>query len=166
MVSGLCASGRVPVRGSGALAASADGGRLGGTPRPTAGSDRSVASPKGRDKRGLSRRSRGDRPTGAFCSAVSSKPPYRLASGWNADFLMRRISAGSSFVKAKHLEPRSLFNVANVKVLPIPMLPIFISDSILSFRCSHTCRKNAGKLFGLAHQIGKLCILDISRLAN
>jgi len=48
-----------------------DGGRLGGTPRPTMGSDRSVASLKGRDKRGLSRRSRGDRPTGAFCSAVS-----------------------------------------------------------------------------------------------
>ena len=84
-----------------------DSGRLGGTPRPTVGSDRSVASPKGRDKRGLSRRSRGDRPTDTFCSAVSSKPPYRLASGWNADFLMRRISAGSSFVKAKHLEPRS-----------------------------------------------------------
>ena len=56
-------------------------GRLGGTPRPTTGSDRSVASPKGRDKRGHSRRSRGDRPTGAFCSAVSSKPPYRLDSG-------------------------------------------------------------------------------------
>ena len=161
----LCAGGRLPVRGICALAASGNGGRLGGTPRPTAGSD-SVASPKGRDKRGLSRRSRGDRPTRVPCSAVSSKPPYRLDSGWNADFLMPRIAAGSSFVKAKHLEPRSLFNVANVKVLPIPMLPIFISDSILSFRCSHTCRKNAGKLFGLTHQIGKLGIFDISRLAN
>ena len=89
------------------LTGSAEDGRLGGTPRPTAGSDRSVASPKGRDKRGPSRRSRGDRPTGTFCSAVSSKTPYRLDSGWNADFLMRRMAAGSSFVNAKHLEPRS-----------------------------------------------------------
>ena len=51
MVSGLCAGGRVPVRGSGALAASAEGGRLGGrggrlggTPRPTVGSDRRIAA--------------------------------------------------------------------------------------------------------------------------
>ena len=40
-------------------------------------------------------------------AAVSGRPPYRLASGWNADFLVPRIAAGSSFVKAKHLEPRS-----------------------------------------------------------
>ena len=73
-----------------------------------------VASPKGRDKRGLSRRSRGDRPTDAYCSAVSSKPPYRLASGWNADFLIPRIAMESSFVKAKHLEPRS-FNDAPMR---------------------------------------------------
>ena len=35
----------VTIRGSGTLAASADDWRLGGTPRPTEGSDRSVASP-------------------------------------------------------------------------------------------------------------------------
>ena len=36
----------VTIRGSGTLAASADDWRLGGTPRPTEGSDRSVASPR------------------------------------------------------------------------------------------------------------------------
>ena len=44
--------------------------------------------------RSPSRRSRGDR---TRCYGVAK-----------ADFLMRRMSAGSSFVKAKHLEPRSL----------------------------------------------------------
>ena len=63
--------------------------------------------------------------------------------GEKAVFLMRRMSAGSSFVNAKHLAPRSLsdapmrysslssmmrkrslFNVANVEVLPIPLLPV------------------------------------------
>ena len=43
--------------------------------------------------RSPSRRSRGDR---TRCYGVAK-----------ADFLMRRMSAGSSFVKAKHLEPRS-----------------------------------------------------------
>ena len=41
---GLCVGRGVPVRGSGALAASADGGRLGGTPRPTVGGSQLVAT--------------------------------------------------------------------------------------------------------------------------
>ena len=44
MVSGLCVGRGVPVRGSGALAASGDGGRLGGTPRPTMGGSQLVAT--------------------------------------------------------------------------------------------------------------------------
>ena len=41
---------------------------------------------------------------------VAGRPPYRRRCYGvaKADFLMRRMSAGSSFVKAKHLEPRSL----------------------------------------------------------
>ena len=35
----------------------------------------------------------------------ADRPFYGV--GWNADFLMPRIAVGSSFVKAKHLEPRS-----------------------------------------------------------
>ena len=132
----------------------------------SAGGDGTPPLPTAAQERGPPVRSRNGRNARCPSAAVAGPPPYRLASGWNADFLMPRIAAGSSFVKAKHLEPRSLFNVANVKVLPIPMLPILISDLNLSLRCSHTCRKNARKLFGLAHQIGKLCILDISRLAN
>ena len=44
-------------------------------------------------------------------TAQQHGPPVRngpfYGMGWNADFLMPRIAAGSSFVKAKHLEPRS-----------------------------------------------------------
>ena len=71
----------------------------GGSPYGRAGARPSRAEPQ-----------RAGRPS----AAVAGRPPYRLASGWKADFLMPRMAVGSSFVKAKHLEPRS-FNDAPMR---------------------------------------------------
>ena len=69
----LWAGGRLPVRGSGALVASADGGRLGGTPRPTMGSDRSIAA----------------KMAALHTAAQERGPPVRSRNGRDAQFRTR-----------------------------------------------------------------------------
>ena len=57
----------------------------------------------------------------------------------------------SSDEKAKHFFPRWLCNVANVIVLPVPMLPIAILAPNLFLRRCHARRKNSRQFFGLCY---------------
>ena len=73
----------------------------------TAGGDGTPPLPATAQKRGPPARSRNGRDARCPSATVAGRPPYLLTSGWKADFLMPRMAVGSSFVKAKHLEPRS-----------------------------------------------------------
>ena len=56
--------------------------------------------------------------------------------------------------------------VAIVEMLPIPMLPIPISDSNLFLCCYHAGGENARQFLGLVQQVRKLRLFHIARLAN